>query len=167
MADWISAVATVVTAVIAYWAGSLAVASLRQQRTSSDVQLALGIFENINSYWDRLVDKPEDSTYNMGQILAHFEIASALFNRSILSDGALPILKDHIVEVFSRLQASEDGTRVMKECCSSSSTYIELRRFASKNFPTALKALGFDPDRPSDVEFTTAQTAHSPQSPAA
>lgn len=70
--------------------------------------MALGIFATINSYWDRISDSnSQNYDYDMGQIFAQFEIAARLFNDSILTKDALPILKDHIVEVYESIQSSD------------------------------------------------------------
>ena len=141
LADWVTAGAAWVTACIAIYVG---LKTFRQQRTSTDVQLALGIFSNINAYWDRLTDTAgANYQYNMGQILAQFELAAMLFNNKTLSKDALPILKDHIVEVFTALQVSEEGKKIIDVCRSSPDTFKELTRFAREHMPTALRVLSF------------------------
>lgn len=143
VADWITAIAAVATVGIALYAARVGISTFRHQRTSFDVQLALGIFESINRYWDRLVSEPEHYTYNMGQILAQFELAATLFNSDVLTRTAEPILKDHIVEVFALLTTSEEGRRTINACSSSRDTFKELRKFFAKNAPTALRFLDF------------------------
>lgn len=113
-----------------------------------DVQVALEIFAKINSYWDRLTDSSSTHyQYDMGQILAHFELAAMLFNRETLSKDALPILKDHIIEVFTSLQTSVDGRRIIELCRSSPDTFKELTAFARDHMPTALRVLQFADSR--------------------
>lgn len=113
----------------------------QHQRTSSDIQLALGIFANINAYWDRITDtKSSNYQYDMGQIFAHFETAAKLFNDNILTKEALPILKDHIIEVYISVQSTKEGRDFITNCKSSPRTFDELKLFLKKNFPTALLA---------------------------
>jgi hypothetical protein len=147
VADWITAGAATSTAAIAYYAARTGLATFRHQRTSFDVQMALGIFESINRYWDRLASDTKHYTYNMGQILAQFEVAAALFNNGVLTKTAEPILKDHIVEVFARLISTDEGKRTISECSSSPDTFKELRRFLADHAPTALNALTFAESR--------------------
>ena len=148
LADWISALAALVTAGIVAYLGLI---TFQHQRTSNDVELALGIFSSINCYWDRLTDsKGVNYKYDMGQILTHFELAATLFNNSTLTSQALPILKDHIVEVFTSIQISPDGHLLIETCRSSPETFNELRKFAKQHMPTALNALSYcdPPDAP-------------------
>lgn len=147
VADWVTAAAAVGTVGIAGYAAYMGLATFRHQRTSFDVQMAIGIFESINRYWDRLASDSEHYTYNMGQILAQFEVAAALFNNGVLTRTAEPILKDHIVEVFVRLISNEDGRRTISECSSSPDTFKELRKFLADHAPTALRALSFQENR--------------------
>lgn len=146
-ADWVAAAAALTTAGIAAYAGYLGIRTFQHQRTSFDIQLALGIFDTINRYWDRLTDtKSANYDYDMGQILAQFEVAASLFNHDILTKSALPILKDHIVEIFSSIAVSTDGPRLLQACCSSPETFKELRTFLKKHTPTALNAMAFRDD---------------------
>jgi hypothetical protein len=139
--DWIAAVAAVVTAAVAI---KLGFQTFQHQRTTADVQLALSLFERINVYWDRLTDsKSANYQYDMGQILAQFELAAMLFNTKTLSGGALPILKDHIVEVFTALQLSDEGQKIIGLCKSSPDTFSELTKFSRQHMPTALRVLGY------------------------
>lgn len=147
LADWFTATAALCTAAIAYNAARTGLATFRHQRTSFDVQMALGIFDNINRYWDRLASDGEHYTYNMGQILAQFEVAAALFNNGVLTKTAEPILKDHIVEVFVQLISTDEGKRTVSQCSSSPDTFKELRRFLAAHAPTALRALTFQESR--------------------
>lgn len=148
--DW-TAVPPFVSAVsglLAVGVGSIAAViglkNLRHQRTTSDVTLALAIFRDINRYWDRLQDNPDcNYDYEMGQVLAHFEIAATLFNRKALNKAALPILKDHVVEVFTLLKTTPRGEELIGKCCSSPSTFSELQSFLRAHLPTALNALVF------------------------
>ncbi len=141
MQDWISVAANVATAGIAAFTAWFGIRIFKHQRTSSDIQLALGIFATINSYWDRISDnRGKTYQYDMGQIFAQFETAARLFNDSILTKGALPILKDHIVEVYTSVQSSDEGKKFIENCISSPTTFEELRKFLQKHFPTALLA---------------------------
>jgi hypothetical protein len=84
----------------------------------------------------------------MGQILAQFEIASALFNNGVLTKTAEPILKDHIVEVFARLISTVEGRETISQCSSSQDTFKELRTFLANHAPTALKAITYSESQP-------------------
>ena len=109
--DWIAGISAAITAGIATWIGLV---TLKQQKTTADIQLALNIFNSINLYWDRLTDKPNECyNYNIGQILSQFELAAMLFNREALGDEALPILKDHIIEVFTSIRTSDNGPSLL------------------------------------------------------
>jgi len=148
-ADWLSAIANLATAVIAGFTALFGITIFQHQRTSSDVQLALGIFATINTYWDRITDnKSANYQYDMGQIFAQFEIAAKLFNDAILTDGALPILKDHIIEVYTHVQSTPEGKTFIQNCVSSPTTFEELRKFLKSHFPTALLALQFVDQQP-------------------
>jgi hypothetical protein len=125
LADWLAALASLVTAGIAAWVG---LRTYEQQRTSSDVKLALEIFETINRYWDRLVDSGHPR-YEHGQILSQFELAATLFNNRTLSPKALPILENHIIEVFNSYKSSEDGQQLIRELKTSNHTFAELEKF--------------------------------------
>lgn len=141
MLEWISAGANVATAVVAAFTAWFGIKIFKHQRTNSDVQLALGIFSTINAYWDRISDNNgANYHYDMGQIFAQFETAARLFNDSILTDEALPILKSHIVEVYTTIQSSEEGRKFINQCISSPTTFKELRAFLTDHFPTALLA---------------------------
>lgn len=143
--DWVAAFGSIVTAAVAIYLGLI---TFTQQRKSSDVQLALSIFSSINCYWDRIVDsKGKNYKYDMGQILAHFETASMMFNEEVLSTPALPILKDHIIEVFGSLESSDEGKHLIEACQSSPDTFKELRKFAMKFGDT----IPIPP--PTDLEF--------------
>lgn len=146
MADapsWISAIAAALGVFIAGIAAYVGLRTYADQRTSYDVTLALSIFAEINRYWDRISAGAGTAQYNYGQILTHFEIAAALFNDGVLTDQASKILCDHIVEVFSTMEASDSGRAIITHCNSSSETFKELRAFAKKNFPKALLAQAF------------------------
>jgi hypothetical protein len=125
---------------VAAWVG---LRTFRSQRTASDVQLALGIFGEINRYWDRISDKSGSYEFNIGQILAQFEIAAGLFNRSVLTKEATDILGDHIVEVFTHIRTSPGGEGLIEQCRSSHSTFSELNKFIKKKMPQALNAIAF------------------------
>lgn len=143
-ADWVAALANVVTVGVAAFAAYYGVRTFQHQRTSNDVQLALGIFDVINRYWDRLIDsKGANYDYDMGQILAQFETAAMLFNRKVLTNDALPILKDHIVEVFGSLVTNDEGGKLIQACCSSPDTFKELKTFFKDHTSTALNAISF------------------------
>ena len=79
----------------------------------------------------------------MGQIFAQFEIASRLFNDRILTNDALPILKDHIIEVYTLVQSSDYGKKFIEDCRSSPTTFEELSKFLKVYFPKALLAQQF------------------------
>jgi hypothetical protein len=139
--EWVSAIASLATAGIAAFTAIFGIKIFQHQRTSSDVQVALGIFATVNFYWDRITDN--DGTnyqYNMGQIFAQFETAARLFNDDILTKNALPILKDHIVEVYTFVQSTPEGKEFINSCKSSQTTFKELRKFLKIHFPTALLA---------------------------
>ena len=147
MADapsWISATAAALGVFVAGSAAYVGLRTYADQRTSYDVTLALSIFAEINRYWDRVSNGDGTAQYNYGQILAHFEVAAALFNDGILTDQASKILADHIVEVFTALETSESGRAVIAHCNSSSETFQELRSFAKKRFSKALLAQAFN-----------------------
>ena len=132
---------TVVVAAFTAWFG---IKIFNHQRTSADVQLALGIFSSINFYWDRITDnKGSNYKYDMGQIFAQFETAARLFNDSILTADALPILKDHIIEVYTSVQSTKEGSDFIQNCESSPTTFEELRKFLKDHFPAALLAQQF------------------------
>lgn len=142
--DWIEALSTLVAAATAVSAGYLGIRTFQHQRTSNDVQLALGIFSDINGYWDRIVDsESRHYEYDVGQILAQFEVAASLFNKAILTKDALPILKDHIVESFTHIKMSDEGKGIVQACQSSPTTFEELNKFLKKHLPTALNAASF------------------------
>lgn len=133
--DWISAIASAVTALVAIYLGAI---TFRQQRTSNDVQLALSIFSEINRYWDRITDNGSNNyDYHMGQVLTKFETAATLFNKHALADTAQSILKDHIIEVFCAIKASPDGDNLIATCRSSPDTFKELRKFLRHYLPVA------------------------------
>jgi hypothetical protein len=141
MLEWISAGAGVVTAFIAAFTAWFGIKIFKHQRTSSDVQMALGIFTTINFYWDRITDSDgANYKYDMGQIFAQFETAAKLFNDDILTKDALPILKDHIVEVYTNIQSTNEGKDFINSCISSPTTFKELKEFLKCHFPTALLA---------------------------
>ena len=141
MAEWIGALSTLGAALIALVAAWLGLKTFRNQRVVSDVQLALGIFSEINRYWDRLSQDVGSYDYNMGQILAQFEVASALFNKNVLAEKANSILGDHIVEVFCQIRASSSGQLLIERCRSADTTFSELQRFILKRKPQALDAI--------------------------
>jgi hypothetical protein len=143
IADWIGAASTLVAALIAAVAAWIGLRAYKDQRTTSDVGLALSIFGEINHYWDRLSEDSGKYEYNMGQILAQFEIAAALFNNRILTKDANVILADHIVEVFTQLNSTTEGETLIERCCSSPSTFKELRSFVNERMPQALNSLDF------------------------
>jgi len=142
-ADWVSAASAAVTTIIAGVAAWVGLWTFRNQRTASDVGLALSIFGEINRYWDRLSANSAEYDYNMGQILAQFEIAAGLFNRGVLTSDAEAILADHIVEVFSQIMSSSSGEELLKRCCSATTTFQELQNFIRKKMPQALNSLEF------------------------
>lgn len=145
--DWLSFLANLITVSIAFYAAFIGLRTLRNQLTSSDVSLSIELFKEINRYWDLLSEKGEKYDYLMGQILAHFEIAAGLFNRGVLTEQARLILGDHIIEVFSRLKMSSDGEALIDQCCSSPTTFEELKKFASARMPSALNAIQFQQGR--------------------
>jgi hypothetical protein len=79
----------------------------------------------------------------MGQIFAQFETAARLFNDSILTADALPILKDHIIEVYTNVQSTDEGRAFIQNCMSSPTTFEDLRNFLRTHLPTALLAQQF------------------------
>jgi hypothetical protein len=144
LAEWIAAIAALVTVFIAAWIG---LQSFRQQRTSADVQLALSVFGEINRYWDRIADTDSgqakhDTAHDIGQILGQFELAAALFNRRTLSKAALPILKHHIIEVYTSLINSEHGRKLIDDCRSADSTLVELDSFLKRHLPAEANPAG-------------------------
>jgi len=141
--DWISAISSLLAASVAGYAGWVGLATFKRQRTTSDIDFAFKIFGEINRYWDRITDG-SSYDYNMGQILAHFEIASSLFNHQILSTDANSILRDHIIEVFTLIQSSDGGRLLLDRCGSSDSTFLELRKFAREHMPQALSVQKFN-----------------------
>ena len=140
LADWLSAISSTSTLCLAAYLGRT---TFKQQQTSSDISLAVDLFSHINRYWDRITDDKGGAgyIYNMGQVLTHFELAALLFNTKSLSSCALPVLKDHTVEVFTSFQTSEDGESLIKVCQSSPDTFKELRAFASLYMPCAAAVL--------------------------
>lgn len=140
--DWISAVATLCATGIAGAAAWFGLRTFAHQRTVNDVQMAVGIFNQINHYWDRLIDS-KNYDYNMGQILSYFEIACSLFNRNILTDSANLVLGDHIVEVFTQIIADEKGRKFIDRCLSSPNTFSELKCFFRRRMPQALNSMAF------------------------
>ena len=130
-------------AAVALVAAGVGLRTFRSQRVVSDVQLALSIFSEINRYWDRLSENLGSYEYNMGQILAQFEVAATLFNKRVLAEKASTILGDHIVEVFSQIKASPEGDALLERCKSADSTFVELHIFIRERMPQALNALEF------------------------
>lgn len=130
--DWIGIADLLVTCAalgIAYWAAKTAVETLKNQRTTNDVALALSLFDKINNYWDMAVNNPAQNQYCLGQILAYFETAAGLFNRQVLSYHASEILSHHIVEVWSKMRASDSGKQFIDQLRSSATTFDELNIF--------------------------------------
>jgi hypothetical protein len=130
--DWISAISSLVAALTALIAIIIGVNTLAHQKVTADIQLAHGLFSEINRYWDRISDTNTNREYNMGQILVQFEIGAGLFNREVLSESASLILGDHIVEVLTQLARAEGGQVLMERCCSSNTTFVELNKFIAK-----------------------------------
>jgi len=145
--EWLEALSTFAGAAVALVAAWVGLKTFRNQRAASDVQLALGIFAEINRYWDRLSENSGSYQYNMGQILAQFEIAAGLFNNKILEEKAAIILADHIVEIFCQIKDSPDGAALLEQCKSSEATFSELKKFINKRAPQALNALKFIDER--------------------
>ncbi|MEQ8741699.1 hypothetical protein [Parasphingorhabdus sp.] len=140
-----STVASVATVLVTGFTAWFGIRIFKHQRTSSDIKLALEIFSTINNYWDRINDSnSQHYNYDMGQIFAQFETAARLFNDSILTDDALPILKDHIVEIYTAVESSDEGKNFIRDCVSSPTTFSELRKFLKKHFSTALLAQKHD-----------------------
>jgi hypothetical protein len=140
--DWISSLSGALAATVAAIAGYVGVRTFQHQRTSYDVSLAMDIFRDINTHWNRVIDgDSKNYYYEIGQILVHFEIAATLFNKRVLTGTALPILRDHIVEVYSALISDVSTAAIVDNCRSSDKTFSELDRFLKKHFPTALTAL--------------------------
>lgn len=110
--------------------------------------MALGIFNEINRYWDRITDNLGSFDYNIGQILVQFETAAGLFNRNVLTKDATDILGDHIVEVFTQIQASPEGKGLLDRCRSSGTTFSELTKFSRQRLPQALSALAYTEREP-------------------
>jgi hypothetical protein len=145
--SWISASTGLAGLIVAGSAAFVGLRTYAHQRTSYDVNLALSIFAEINRYWDRATASEGATPYNYGQILAHFEIAAALFNDKVLTRQAAKILGDHIVEVFTALEGSENGRALLEHCQSSSETFKDLRKFAKTHFPKALLSQAFSDNR--------------------
>lgn len=142
-ADWLSALASAGTVLIAAYVALFGLHTFEHQRQVNEINLGLQIFSEINRYWDRVVEGSDNPTYEYGQILTYFEVAAAMFNRGTLSNAAGEILKDHIIEVFSQLSASHSGKALLDQCRSANSTFEQLEKFAKKNFPRMLLANSF------------------------
>lgn len=130
--DWIGIANLIVTGItlcIAFWAAKTAVKTLKNQRITNDVTLALSIFDKINSYWDMAIKEPAHKNYCLGQILTYFETAAGLFNRRVLSHDASEILSNHIIEVWSKMRASPSGAEFIDQLRSSATTFDELNIF--------------------------------------
>lgn len=139
--DWIAAVCGSGALIAAVIGAFLANRSFRHQVTNANIETSLAIFRDINAYWDRITDSGGTSfEYDLGQILTQFELASMLFNRGILTRQALPILKDHIIEVFRGIRGSDLGEKFIEKCMSSDTTLCELKAFMKAHQPTALRA---------------------------
>jgi len=139
-----------VVAVIAAWIG---LKTFKSQRTVSDIQLAISIFNEINRYWDRIGDGIGTYQFNMGQILAHCEIGADLFNRNALTKDASGFLGDHIVEIFTMIRSSPEGRALIDQCCSSPTTFEQLQKFVRDRMPQALSALDFSRQRAEGIAF--------------
>jgi hypothetical protein len=140
-ADWIGIADLLVTCTalgIAFWAAKTAVETLKNQRTTNDVSLALSLFDKINTYWDMAVHSPAQNQYCLGQILAYFETAAGLFNRKVLSKDASEILSHHIIEVWSKMRASPSGDQFINQLRSSATTFDELNKFFREHQSKAL-----------------------------
>lgn len=124
----------------------IAALAFRKQASSSDLGTAYDIFKEINRYWDLIALEKSDFSYCCGQILTQFEIATALINRGQLSNAAEIVLRDPIVEIFTKLRADENGRKVIDSCLSSSESLCELKFFARRHQPQALAFLGFQRD---------------------
>lgn len=157
--DWLSSITSIITAVVAGVAAYYGIRTFQHQRTSYDVSLSLDIFRDINGYWNRITEDPSSYDYNIGKILAHFELAATLFNKRVLTKNALPILKDHIIEVFTRLSMDENAKRLIDSCCSSRGTFSELQAFLKTHLPTALAALEFQNEKRASPELVTTQAS--------
>lgn len=132
-------IANVVVATTAVITACHGISIYKQQRTTSDIKLALEIFETINRYWDRIIDRGDEKyEYNMGQILSQFEVAARLFNDSILTKEALPILKDHIIETYTQIKSHPDGKAMINSLKSSQTTFEHLDKFLSDNHTKVL-----------------------------
>jgi len=153
VADWIAALASTGALAVAGYAANIGLSTFRQQRTASDVELSLGIFADINRYWDRICDSGDNYEYNIGQILAHFEIAASLFNKKVLTEQARLVLSDHLIEVFSSLQASPEGKSLMARCRSADATFSEIKCFLRENLPQALSTMNWQEKQSTTAEI--------------
>lgn len=148
--NYITAACTLIATITAVAGTIVALRTFAHQRTANDISLAMQVFSEINQYWSRISElDPKDIKYidkyeyNMGQILTYFEISCAMFNKKILTKDASDVLSDHIIEVFSQLESTDNGMRLISKCVSSDETFCELKKFAKCNFPKALKASTF------------------------
>lgn len=128
--------ANVVTALIAAIALGFGWYTFSRQKTASDVTHVLEIFQTVNSYWDRLNDAskgnttcPNDLRYNIGQILAYFEVLSYLINSGVISNTASDIMSSHVEEIWNRINEREDYKGLIEELTSTDKTFEQTRIF--------------------------------------
>lgn len=124
-----SGISDVVTACAALAALGLGYYTFSKQKTSSDIQAVLSIFNRINEYWDKVANNCALKDYYLGQILVYFESACFLANNNIISDQAFRCVSDHIYEVWVKLNESEESRERVDSFVSSPTTYCEIKQF--------------------------------------
>jgi hypothetical protein len=137
--DWISAASSVFTAGIAVYAANVGIKTLKHQRDSANIAVAVNLFDRINGYWDKMQEPNSKPDYCLGQVLAYYETAAALINNKHLSDPAELILKDHIAEVWSKLTDDPYHREIIKKLESSDTSFSELKKFVNAYVPTMLR----------------------------
>jgi hypothetical protein len=126
----VSDAANIVTAFAALVALAFGWHTFSRQKTASDVEVILGIFDRINSYWDiYMSDKCENRSYTLGQILVYYENACFLANNGVISDTAFRCLSDHIFEVWTKLSSTEESRTQLSSFVSAPSTFCEIKKF--------------------------------------
>jgi hypothetical protein len=138
----ISDAANCVTALAALLALLFGTYTFSRQKTASDVEVILGIFDRINTYWDLYAsDQCESRGYVLGQILVYFENACFLANNNVISDTAFRCVSDHIYEVWTKMNSDDDTRRLIDSFVSGPSTYCEIKKFVE----THRVSIGLEP----------------------
>jgi hypothetical protein len=123
LADWITAFLALIALAVGYYTFS-------RQKTASDVEVMLGIFDRINSYWDHYMsDSCKNKEYTLGQILVYYENACFLANNQIISDTAFRCLSDHIYEMWTKLNSDPGFSGTLDSFISAPSTFCEIKKF--------------------------------------